>query len=160
MFRTTHFSQIYYNLHIGRHNMYYKRCNLQFYEVVFEFHANILKNNLVKLQNFQVISMQLYLIFDPIVTLCKVHIFWQGHKILLQCSVPEGDLHCQCLLSIFPASVHQFYVNILVFVSINPFLQTNDQFALRNIHLSFVLCKNSYKNSSNFTTVLLRIYEL
>jgi hypothetical protein len=55
------------------------------------------------------------------------------HKILLQCSVPEGDLHCQCILSIFPASVHQFYANILVFVNINPFLYINDQFALVNI---------------------------
>ena len=35
-------------------------------------------------------------------------------QILLQCSVPEGDLHCQCILSIFRASVHQFYANILV----------------------------------------------
>ena len=51
----------------------------------------------------------------------------------------EGDLHCQCILSIFPASVHQFYANILVFVtqyielgfvSNNPFLYNNDQFAL------------------------------
>ena len=42
----------------------------------------------------------------------------------------EGDLHCQCILSIFPASVHQFYANILVFVNINPFLYINDQFAL------------------------------
>ena len=41
---------------------------------------------------------------------------------MLQCSVPEGDLHCQCILSIFLASVHQFYANILVFVNINPFL--------------------------------------
>ena len=30
----------------------------------------------------------------------------------------------QCILSIFPASVHQFYANILVFV-INPFLYIN-----------------------------------
>ena len=44
---------------------------------------------------------------------------------LLQCSVLEGDLHCQCILSIFPASVHQFYANILVY--------TNDQFALVNV---------------------------
>ena len=44
--------------------------------------------------------------------------------------VPEGDLHCQCILSIFPASVHQFYANLLVFVNINPFLYINDQFAL------------------------------
>ena len=43
---------------------------------------------------------------------------------LLQCSVPEGDLHCQCILPIFPASVHQFYVNVLVCVNINPFLYT------------------------------------
>ena len=39
----------------------------------------------------------------------------------------------QCILSIFPASEHQFYVNILVFVNINPFLYLNDQFALENI---------------------------
>ena len=38
---------------------------------------------------------------------------------LLQCNVPEGDLHCQCILTIFPASVHQFHVNILVFVLIS-----------------------------------------
>ena len=53
-------------------------------------------------------------------------------SVLLQCSVPEGDLHCQCILSIFPASVHQFYANILVFVNINPFFYINDQFALSN----------------------------
>ena len=47
-------------------------------------------------------------------------------------SVSKGDLHCQCILSIFPASVHQFYANILVFININPFLYTNDQFALVN----------------------------
>ena len=52
---------------------------------------------------------------------------------LLQCSVPEGDLHCQCLLSILPASVHQFYANIFVFININPFLYMNDQFALKLI---------------------------
>ena len=47
---------------------------------------------------------------------------------------PEGDLHCQCILSIFPASVHQFYGNILVFVNINPFLYINDQFALHIVN--------------------------
>ena len=36
----------------------------------------------------------------------------------------------QCILSIFPACVHQFYVNLFVFVKINPFLYINDQFAL------------------------------
>ena len=36
----------------------------------------------------------------------------QTSKILLKCSVPEGDLHCQCILSIFPAFLHQFYLNI------------------------------------------------
>ena len=49
---------------------------------------------------------------------------------LLQCIVPKGDLHCQCILSIFPASVHQFYANLLAFVNINPFLYINNQFAL------------------------------
>ena len=49
---------------------------------------------------------------------------------MLQCSVSEGDLHCQCILSIFPPSVHQFYANVLVFVNINHFLYINDQFAL------------------------------
>ena len=41
----------------------------------------------------------------------------------------------QCILSIFPASVHQFYANILVFININPFLYINDQFALIQCHL-------------------------
>jgi hypothetical protein len=41
----------------------------------------------------------------------------------------------QCILSIFPASVHQFYANIFVFVNINPFLYINDQFALKNVNL-------------------------
>ena len=50
--------------------------------------------------------------------------------ILLQCSVLEGELHCQCILSVFPASEHQFYANILLFVNINPFLYISDQFAL------------------------------
>ena len=57
---------------------------------------------------------------------------------LLQCSIPEGNLHCQCILSIFPASVHQFYATILVFVNINPFLYTNDQFALMNISTQYI----------------------
>ena len=55
--------------------------------------------------------------------------------------VPRNKLiamHCQCILSIFPASVHQFYVNILVFVNINPVLYTNDQFALKNVDLFFI----------------------
>ena len=39
-------------------------------------------------------------------------------------------MHCQCILSIFPASVQQFYANMLVFVNINPFLYINNQFAL------------------------------
>ena len=30
-----------------------------------------------------------------------------GCLILLQCSVPFGDLHCQCIFSIFPAGAHQ-----------------------------------------------------
>ena len=45
-----------------------------------------------------------------------------------------GALHCQCILSIFPASVHQFYANVLVFVNINQFLYINDQFALDYTH--------------------------
>ena len=64
-------------------------------------------------------------------------IWWEQYllegKYCYNCSVPEGDLHCQCILSIFPASMHQFYANILVFVNINPFLYINDQFALANI---------------------------
>ena len=58
--------------------------------------------------------------------------------ILLHCSVPKGDLHCQCILSIFPARVHQFYANTPVFVNINPFLYINDQFALRIT--CFIIC--------------------
>ena len=43
----------------------------------------------------------------------------------------------KCILSIFPASVHQFYANILVFIKINPFLYTNDQFALTNLQPNY-----------------------
>jgi hypothetical protein len=60
--------------------------------------------------------------------ICAIFCYLILCNILLQCSVPEGELHCQCRLSIFPAN--QFYANILVFVNINPFLYTNDQFAL------------------------------
>ena len=38
------------------------------------------------------------------------------------------------ILSIFPASVYQFFANILVFVNINPFLYITDQFALHGIN--------------------------
>jgi hypothetical protein len=51
--------------------------------------------------------------------------------------IASGTLHCQCILSIFPASVHQFYSNLLVFVNINPFLYINDQFALSNISVLY-----------------------
>ena len=44
--------------------------------------------------------------------------------------VPEGDLHCQCILSIFPAGANQFYANILALLNVNVFLHINDQFAL------------------------------
>ena len=58
-----------------------------------------------------------------------------------------STLLLQCILSIFPASVHQLYANILVFVNINPFLYINDQFALHNIHVrsfkTFILCPNT-----------------
>ena len=54
-------------------------------------------------------------------------------KILLQCSVLKGDLYCQGILSIFPARVHLFYANTHVFININPFLYTNNQFALIDV---------------------------
>ena len=54
---------------------------------------------------------------------------WEGKK-------PKGDLHCQRILSIFPASVHRFYANLHVFVNFNPFLYNNDQFALQNLNLN------------------------
>ena len=53
----------------------------------------------------------------------------------------------QCILSIFPARVHQFYANI----QINPFLYINDQFALGDMaskffeqSLIFAYCKIFY----------------
>ena len=53
-------------------------------------------------------------------------------------------LHCQCILSILPASVHQFYANIFVFVNINPFLYINDQFAL------IFTCRHDDKKGTSF----------
>ena len=55
------------------------------------------------------------------------------HKYIATMRVPEEDLHFQCILSILLSSVHQFYAKVLVFVNINPFLYTNNQFALRNV---------------------------
>ena len=95
--------------------------------------------------------------------------------ILLQCSVPEWDLHCQCILSIYQASVHQFYANILVLVNIDPFLYTNDQYALVYVyqqvtrssiqsleldqwHLrSNYFCQNTYNMLCGEITVLLKL---
>ena len=66
------------------------------------------------------------------------HIALSEKKPPLKCSV----LHCQCELSIFPASLHQSYANILVFININPFLYINDQFALVNLyHQKLKFCK-------------------
>ena len=47
------------------------------------------------------------------------------------------------MLSLFPASVHQFYTNILVFFNINPFLYINDQFALNDTNMNFVTTEDS-----------------
>ena len=76
------------------------------------------------LQNAIVFTVSIYCLgYSSFLKLFKKHLqsLW---CVLLQCSVPEGDLHCQCKLSIFPASLHQFHGNILVFVNINPFLYT------------------------------------
>ena len=77
------------------------------------------------LQNAIVFTVSIYCLgYSSFLKLFKKHLqsLW---CVLLQCSVPEGDLHCQCILSIFPASVHQFYANLLVFVNINPFALYN-----------------------------------
>ena len=55
----------------------------------------------------------------------------------------EFPVLLQCILSIFQASVHQFYANLLVFVNINPFLFINDQFALSIL----ILIKSSKRDS-------------
>ena len=69
---------------------------------------------------------------------------------LLQCSVPNGDLHCQCILSIFPPSMHQFYANLLVFVDINPFFYSNDPICIGQSSAANRLIKMS----SNHATTL------
>ena len=45
---------------------------------------------------------------------------------IYQCTHLTVGTLLQCILSIFSASVHQFYENILVFIDINPFLYTNE----------------------------------
>ena len=37
-------------------------------------------------------------------------------SVLATMRVPEGDLHCQGILSIFPAGTHQIYANILALI--------------------------------------------
>ena len=49
---------------------------------------------------------------------------------------PRRNLHWPCILSIFPAGAHQFYVNILVLKNVNLFPYINNQFALGAITFS------------------------
>ena len=82
------------------------------------------------LQNAIVFTVSIYCLgYSSFLKLFKKHLqsLW---CVLLQCSVPEGDLHCQCILSIFPASLYQFYATIIIFVNIKTYLSINDQFAL------------------------------
>ena len=72
------------------------------------------------------LSQQVYSIFIQYFFSCNLIKLLQTiksedyfNKILLQCSVPKGNLHCQCILSIFLASMHQFYANKLAVVNIN-----------------------------------------
>ena len=70
--------------------------------------------------------------------LIRTSIVEQKFDILSHSNTPKYSLRTvllQGILSIFPACVHQFYANVLVFVNINPFLYINDQFALVNINL-------------------------
>ena len=67
---------------------------------------------------------------------------------MLQCSVSE------CKLSIFPASMHQFYANILVFVNINPFLYINVQFTLQ------IQKKKSWKHCMGISLRFHKIFDL
>ena len=75
---------------------------------------------------FQIKMCKMFCFFIPImqVAISKWH---KGKDI--------SEVLLQYILSIFPASMHQFYANILVFVNINPYLYTNDQFALKNVDL-------------------------
>ena len=68
----------------------------------------------------------------------------------------EGDLHCQCILSIFPASMHQFYAKILVFVYIIPFLYISDQFALY-LENGFFNRTLFHPNMSDFSCTITKI---
>ena len=56
-------------------------------------------------------------------------------------------MHCQCILSIFPASMHQFYANLLVLFV---FLYNNDQFALKNVDLFSYMYYRHTCNDENF----------
>ena len=64
--------------------------------------------------------------------LTSTHIPYTMYRLyrMFFCNCTIRKILLQCILSIFPARVHQFYANILVFVNINPFLYINDQFAL------------------------------
>ena len=52
----------------------------------------------------------------------------------------------QCILSNFPASVHEFYTNILVFVNINPFF-------ILTTNLNCSLLASEYLNSKQVSTM-------
>ena len=55
---------------------------------------------------------------------CNLGAWW---AILIQCSVPFGDLHCQCIFSIFPAGAHQLKCKHTCIEKCRPdFLSTQD----------------------------------
>ena len=62
------------------------------------------------------------------ITVCIVNAYCQFSQ-QARTNFKQTYLHCQCILSNFSASVHQFYSNILVFVNIN------DQLALENVDI-------------------------
>ena len=120
------FIKIFWELAILKNGHFWKMAILDFFskEIIFFFCFILMKISPNLYGRMDGLKFWCFLWFPENSLLCVI---------LLQCSVPKGDLHCQCILSIFPASVHQFYVNILVFININPFIYVNNQFALSNI---------------------------
>ena len=103
-----------------------------------QYSQGILRDQQVRINVIKIVTIRCDHRIRVALTHLLHQIYWTCHVvrqsravvIIIHLYIAIVDLHCQCILSIFPASLHQVYKNILVFININPFLYTNNQFAL------------------------------
>ena len=107
LFYFSHLRCLWTKLPQSEHWMYEKRANISFYMILRSTYFK------VKVKNIRLHQMNKgAACFDQHSKITQIGQDWQIGTM----RVPEGDLHCQCILSIFPAGTHQFYA-ICFFIS-------------------------------------------